>query len=223
MELKELSKVSLGNKFPDLTVATTQGELHLPDDYKGKWFVLFSHPGDFTPVCTTEFISFSKKAPLFKELNTELIGLSVDQVTSHLKWVEWINKNSDTTIPFPVIADELGLVAKRLDMIHEGKGTNTVRAVFIVDDKGILRLTMFYPQEVGRSVDEVLRALKALQTADKYDVACPENYPNNDFIGKNKVIIPPASTEKIMAERYEQAKKGEIEMKDWWLCFKDLK
>lgn len=223
MEEKGLSTVALGNKFPDLTVKTTHGEIQLPKDYAGKWFVLFSHPGDFTPVCTTEFIGFSKKASLFKELNTELIGLSVDQVFSHLKWVEWINENSNITVPFPVIADELGLAAKRLGMIHEGKGTNTVRAVFIVDDKGILRLTMFYPQEVGRNVDEVLRALKALQVADKNSVACPENYPNNDFLGKNKVIVAPASTEALKAKRYEQVKNGEIEMKDWWFCYKDLK
>lgn len=223
MEEKVLSTVALGNPFPELKTKTTHGDINLPGDYAGKWFVLFSHPGDFTPVCTTEFIGFSKKAPLFKELNTELIGLSVDQVFSHLKWVEWINENSDVKVPFPIIADELGLVAKRLGMIHEGKGTNTVRAVYIVDDKGILRLTMFYPQEVGRSVDEVLRALKALQLSDKCGVACPEDFPNNAFLGENKVIIPPASTEELIAKRHEQVEKGEIKMKDWWFCYKDLK
>lgn len=209
----------LGDKFPKIKVNTTHGEKVLPDDYKGKWFVLFSHPGDFTPVCTTEFVGFSKKADEFKKLNTELIGLSVDQVFSHIKWVEWINENMDVKVPFPVIADELGIVSKKLGMLHEAKGTNTVRAVFIVDDKGILRLMMYYPQEVGRSVDEVLRSVKALQTSDNNKVATPENWPNNDFLGDD-VIVPPASTEE-MAERRKESKDG-ITYKDWWFGHKKL-
>jgi len=212
----------LGDVFPEMTVKTTQGVKHLPDDYKGEWVVLFSHPGDFTPVCTTEFIGFSKKMKEFEALNTKLIGLSVDQLQSHLKWVEWINENSDTTIKFPIIADELGIVATKLGMLHKAKGTNTVRAVYILDEKGVIRLTMFYPQEVGRSVNEVLRALKALQISTKNGVACAENYPDNDFIGKNKVIVPPASTEKEIEQRKEAIKKGELESKDWWLCYRDL-
>lgn len=212
----------LGDAFPEMVVATTRGKINLPKDYEGKWFVLFSHPGDFTPVCTTEFVEFEKRHEDFKKLNTELIGLSVDQVFSHIKWLEWIHENLKIKINFPVIADELGISAKQLGMLHESKGTNTVRAVFIVDPKGILRLMMYYPQEIGRSVDEVLRSLKALQIADKYKVAMPENYPNNSWL-KDKVIIPPANSEQAIEKRREELKKGEFECKDWWFCYKDLK
>ncbi len=211
----------LGEKFPSMTVKTTHGVKKLPDDYAGKWFVLFSHPGDFTPVCTTEFVAFAKKAEEFKKLNSELIGLSVDQVFAHIKWIEWIEEKLGVKIPFPVIADELGKVATTLGMLHEAKGTNTVRAVFIVDDKGILRLMMYYPQEVGRNIDEILRALKALQTSDQNGVATPENWPNNGLIG-DKVIIPPAATEDLAKERLQKAKDGEIECFDWWFCYKKL-
>ena len=211
----------LGDKFPSMEVMTTHGMKKLPEDYKGKWFVLFSHPGDFTPVCTTEFVGFTKKAEEFKKLNTELIGLSVDQVFSHIKWVEWINEKFDVKVPFPVIADELGRVSNQLGMIHDKKGTNTVRAVFIVDDKGALRLMMYYPQEVGRSIDEVLRAVKALQASDENGVAMPENWPNNETLG-DKVIIPPAATEELAQERLEKSKAGEMECYDWWFCVKKL-
>ncbi|NSW75979.1 MAG: peroxiredoxin [Candidatus Atribacteria bacterium] len=211
----------IGEKFPSVTVKTTHGVKKLPEDYAGKWFVLFSHPGDFTPVCTTEFVSFAKKADEFKALNTELIGLSIDQVFAHIKWTEWIREKLGTPIPFPVIADDLGRLAQALGMIHPQKGTNTVRAVFVVDDKGIIRLIMYYPQEVGRNVDEILRAVKALQVSDKNGVALPENWPNNSLIG-NKVIIPPAGSEALAAERMEKAKKGEIECFDWWFCYKNL-
>ncbi|NLP45643.1 MAG: peroxiredoxin [Epulopiscium sp.] len=211
----------LGDKFPSMEVVTTHGTKKLPEDYTGKWFVLFSHPGDFTPVCTTEFVSFAKKADEFKAINTELIGLSVDQVFSHIKWVEWINEKTDVKVPFPVIADELGRVATQLGMLHKSKGTNTVRAVFIVDDQGILRLMMYYPQEVGRNVDEILRAVKALQTADTNKVAIPENWPNNPLIGDN-VIIPPAATEELANERLKKSTDGDFECLDWWFCYKNL-
>ncbi|ACB85699.1 peroxiredoxin [Natranaerobius thermophilus] len=211
----------LGDKFPEVDVQTTHGTLKLPQDYKGKWFVLFSHPGDFTPVCTTEFVSFAQKADKFKELNTELIGLSVDQVFSHIKWVEWINENFDVEIPFPVIADEMGELSKMLGMLHPNKGTNTVRAVFVVDDKGVLRLMKYYPQEIGRNIEEILRSIKALQTHEKNQVALPENWPNNETLG-DKVIIPPASTEQEAKERKKQAEAGELEYKDWWFCYKNL-
>lgn len=206
----------LGEKFPEVEVQTTHGKISLPDAMKGKWFVLFSHPGDFTPVCTTEFVAFAKRAEKFKELNCELIGHSIDQVFSHIKWTEWINEKLGVKIPFPVIADDMGKVAAKLGMVHPGKGTNTVRAVFIVDDKGILRLMVYYPQEIGRQVDEVLRALKALQTHEKHKIALPENWPNNELIG-DKVIIPPASDEKTADER-----RGGKDCYDWWFCYKDL-
>ena len=209
-------KTMLGDRFPEMEVTTTHGNMKLPQDMAGKWFVLFSHPGDFTPVCTTEFYAFTKKADKFKAMNAELIGLSIDQVQSHIKWVEWINDNLHIEVPFPVIADGVGAVANKLGMIHPGKGTNTVRSVFIVDDKGIIRLMIHYPQEVGRSVDEVLRALHALQVSDKYNVALPENWPNNELI-KDDVIIKPAADEKTARER-----KKQYENYDWWFCHKKL-
>lgn len=219
--MEEAKLPLLGDAFPSLKVNTTHGVKNLPEDYSGKWFVLFSHPGDFTPVCTTEFVAFAKANEEFKKLNAELIGLSVDQVFSHIKWVDWINENTDTTIPFPVIADELGVMSSTLGMLHPGKGTNTVRAVFIVDPEGKLRLMMYYPQEIGRSVQEVLRALNALQVTDANGVAAPENYPNNEWLGSD-VIVPPASTEALKAQRLADAAKGEFQCKDWWLCHKSL-
>jgi len=206
----------LGEKFPELEVQTTHGKMKLPEAYKGKWFVLFSHPADFTPVCTTEFVAFAKRNADFEKLGAKLIGLSIDQVFSHIKWVEWIQENIGVEIPFPIIADDMGAVAKALGMVHPGKGTNTVRAVFIVDPSSNLRLMIYYPQEVGRQVDEVLRALKALQTSDTYKVALPENWPNNELIG-DKVIIPPASDVKTAEER-----KTTGEGYDWWFRYKAL-
>ncbi len=205
----------IGDSFPEVEVKTTHGMMNLPKDYKGKWFVLFSHPADFTPVCTTEFVGFAKKSDEFKALGAELIGVSIDQVFSHIKWVEWISDNLDVEINFPIIADH-GDFAKALGMVHPGKGSNTVRAVFIVDPKGIIRLIIYYPQEVGRSVNEVLRALKALVTADEKGVAMPENWPNNEGLDlKAKVIIPPATT-------VDEAKKRRGQGYDWWFATKDL-
>ncbi|RUM61609.1 MAG: peroxiredoxin [Persephonella sp.] len=220
--MEEVSRFPLiGEEFPKLTVKTTQGVKTLPDDYKGKWFVLFSHPADFTPVCTTEFVAFQMKKEEFDKLNCELIGLSIDQVFSHIKWIEWIKENRGYEITFPIIADDMGEVAKRLGMIHPKKGTNTVRAVFIVDDKGIVRAILYYPQEVGRNINEILRTVKALQTSDKYGVATPANWPENPVL-KDRVIIPPATSIQEKEERLERAKKGEIECFDWWFCHKSL-
>lgn len=212
----------LGEPFPEIRVQTTHGEKVLPKDYAGKWFVLFSHPADFTPVCTTEFVAFQKRYEKFRVLNTELIGLSIDQVFSHIKWVEWIKEKLGVDIEFPIIADDTGKVAEKLGLIHPGKGTNTVRAVFVVDDKGIIRLILYYPQEVGRNIDEILRVVEALQVSDKYNVAMPAQWPDSEVVGKDHVIIPPAKDVKTVKERLESAKKGEIECFDWWLCHKKL-
>jgi len=211
----------LGEKFPEIEVKTTHGVFKLPDHYKGKWFILFSHPADFTPVCTTEFVAFQKKYDEFRKLNAELIGLSIDQVFSHIKWVEWIEEKLGVKIEFPVIADDLGRVAGKLGLIHPGKGTNTVRAVFIVDPHGFIRLILYYPQEIGRNIDEILRALKALQTSDKYEVATPADWPNNELIG-DKVIIRPAGDVETAKQRLELAKAKEIECYDWWFCYKKI-
>ena len=206
----------IGERFPEIEVKTTHGVKRLPDDYRGKWFVLFSHPADFTPVCTTEFVAFQKRYPQFRELNCELIGLSVDQVFSHIKWIEWIREKLGVEIEFPVIADDLGGVSNALGLIHPAKGTNTVRAVFVVDPDGVIRAILYYPQELGRNVDEIVRMVRGLQVSDAEGVALPANWPNNELIG-NKVIIPPAGDVKTAAERPKQ-----YDCYDWWFCYKSL-
>lgn len=211
----------LGDKFPEMKVATTRGEKNLPGDYKGKWFVLFSHPADFTPVCTTEFVAFQKRYDKFRALNCELIGLSVDQVFAHIKWEEWIKEKIGVEIAFPIIADT-GAVAEKLGLIHPGKGTNTVRAVLIVDDNGVIRIMFYYPQELGRNMDEILRAVEGMQTSDKYGVAMPAHWPESEVVGKDHVIIPPPKDVDTAKERLEKAKAGEFECLDWWLCHKKL-
>lgn len=145
-----------------------------------------------------------------------MIGHSIDQIFSHIKWVEWIKEKLGLEVPFPVIADDMGQVAIKLGMIHPGKGTNTVRSVFLIDPNGIIRLIIYYPQEIGRQVDEILRALKALQIADANKVAMPENWPNNELI-KDKVIIPPPK-EVNEAEKRKNVKDGY----DWWFTYKSL-
>ncbi len=207
----------IGDKAPELTVQTTHGVKNIPDDYKGKWVVLFSHPADFTPVCTTEFVAFAKRENQFKELNAELLGLSIDQVFSHIKWDEWIKDNIDVQIPFPIIADNNGKVAEAFGMVHPGKGSNTVRAVFLIDTEGIIRLILYYPQEIGRNMDEIVRALKALQVSDKNGVAMPANWPENELLG-DRVIVPPATDVEAAKKR-----KEEYECYDWWFCHKELK
>jgi peroxiredoxin (alkyl hydroperoxide reductase subunit C) len=207
----------IGDKFPELEVQTTQGAMKLPDAFKGKWFVLFSHPADFTPVCTTEFVAFQRRMDKFKNLNCGLIGLSIDQVFSHIKWVQWIKENLDTEITFPIIADH-GDMAKKMGMIHPNKASNTVRAVFIIDDKAIIRAMIYYPQEVGRSIDEVVRAVDALQISDSQKVSMPEGWPKNELFGDD-VIVPPPRDVKGAMDRL--AKKGSG-CYDWWFCHKKI-
>ncbi|ACL70046.1 peroxiredoxin [Halothermothrix orenii] len=207
----------IGDRFPEMEVKTTHGVKNLPEDYKGKWFILFSHPADFTPVCTTEFVAFQKRFDEFKKMDAELIGLSIDQVFSHIKWVEWINDNLDVEIKFPVIADDTGRVASKLGLIHPNKGTNTVRAVFIVDPEGIVRAILYYPQELGRNMDEILRMVKGLQISDDNNVAVPANWPDNELIN-DRVIIEPASDEETAKKRLKEHKCF-----DWWFCHKELK
>lgn len=207
----------IGDKFPEMEVQTTEGKVKLPEDYKGKWVVLFSHPADFTPVCTTEFVAFAKRKEEFDKINTELIGLSIDQIFSHIKWDEWIEENLDVKINFPIIADANGDIAKKIGMVHPGKGSQTVRAVFIIDPKGYIRLILYYPQEIGRNMDEILRSVKALQVHEEQGVAVPANWPENELIG-DRVILPPATDKKAAKKRLE-----EYEGYDWWFCHKPLK
>jgi len=206
----------LGDKFPQIEVQTTHGPMKLPDDLKGKWTVLFSHPADFTPVCTTEFVSFQKHKKDFDEINTQLIGLSIDQVFSHIKWVEWIKEKLDVEIEFPIIA-ATDTLAAQIGMVHPNKGTNTVRAVFIIDPEGVVRTILYYPQEIGRNIPEIVRAVKALQKSDAEGVATPANWPENELIG-DKVIIPPATDCETAKKRTQ-----EYTCYDWWFCYKESK
>jgi len=205
----------IGDMFPEMEVQTTMGQMKLPDAFKGKWFILFSHPADFTPVCTTEFYAFQKRYPEFRAMNTELIGLSVDQVFSHIKWAQWIEQNLGLKIEFPIIADT-GKVASTLGLIHSSAGSNTVRAVFFVDPTGKIRAILYYPAELGRNFDEFVRMIKAFQIADAHKVAMPANWPNNELI-QDRVIVPPA-TDMATAEKRPQ----EYDCYDWWFCHKSL-
>jgi peroxiredoxin (alkyl hydroperoxide reductase subunit C) len=216
MEESKLNMPLLGDPFPEIKVQTTHGVMNIPGDLKGKWFVLFSHPADFTPVCTTEFVAFQKRYDQFRKLDCMLIGMSVDQVFSHMKWVEWIKDTLNITIEYPIIAAN-DAIALKLGMLHPGKGTNTVRAVFIVDAEGKVRLIMYYPQEVGRNMDEVVRAVKALQISDKQG-AVPAGWPDNELI-KDRIIVSPPRDEKMKKVRLEDKS---LECFDWWFCHKPL-
>jgi peroxiredoxin (alkyl hydroperoxide reductase subunit C) len=198
---------------PAFEAKTTHGIRKL-EDYKGKWLVLFSHPADFTPVCTTEFIAFAKRAEDFRKLNAELLGLSIDSTYSHLAWARNIKEKFGQEIPFPIIADLDMKVAQAYGMIHPGAAdTSAVRATFIIDPEGMLRAMVYYPMTNGRSIDEFLRLLAALQTSDEHGVATPEGWQPGD-----KVIVPPPqdidSAEARMNEGYECV--------DWYFCKKNL-
>ncbi|KAA8923383.1 peroxiredoxin [Thermoplasma sp.] len=206
----------IGEKFPEMTVETTHGSMKLPDQFKGRWFMLFSHPGDFTPVCTTEFYSFARRYEDFQKLNTDLIGLSVDSTISHIEWVNWIRDNLKIEVPFPIIGDAMGRVATRLGMLQAESSTSTVRAVFIVDPNSTVRLIMYYPLEIGRNVDELLRAIKALQMSDKYKGAMPANWPYNELIGDKMLNSPPKNVKDAPARLKEF--KGYA----WWLTYKEV-
>ncbi|MCK5743491.1 MAG: peroxiredoxin [Caldisericia bacterium] len=211
----EINMPLLGDSFPEMEVGTTHGPMKLPDAFKGNWFVLFSHPADFTPVCTTEFVSFQRHIGEFDKLGCKLIGLSVDQVFSHIKWIEWIKDKIGDDITYPVIAAN-DTIASMLGLLHPGKGTNTVRAVFVVDPKGHIRLIIYYPQEIGRNMDEIVRAVKALQISDSKKVGLPANWPNNELI-KDRVIVPPATDVDTAKKRLD-----EYDCYDWWFCHKPL-
>ncbi len=215
--MEEINKIPLiGEKLPEFEAQTTHGKIKVPTDFNGKWVVLFSHPADFTPVCTSEFVAFQKRFEEFEKLNCQLVGLSIDQVFSHIKWIEWIRENLKVEIKFPVIADDTGKIASMLGMIHPSKGTNTVRTVFVIDPNGIVRAILYYPQELGRNMDEILRMVKGLQISDKENVAMPANWPNNELIN-DEVIISPASDEQTAKQRLK-----DYDCFDWWFCHKKL-
>jgi peroxiredoxin (alkyl hydroperoxide reductase subunit C) len=204
----------LNEPAPDFTAPTTQGEKSL-SDYRGKWLILFSNPADFTPVCTTEFMAFAKRAKEFADINTELLGLSIDSTFSHIAWERNIEEKFGVRIPFPIIADLKMDVAKKYGMIHPGAAdTSTVRATFVIDPEGVLRAMVYYPMTNGRSIDEFLRLVKALQTTDEYGVATPEGWQPGD-----KVIVPPPAT---ITGAEERLKATDAEVIDWYFAKKDL-
>jgi peroxiredoxin (alkyl hydroperoxide reductase subunit C) len=203
----------LGEPAPDFEAVTTSGPLKL-SDLKGKWVVLFSHPADFTPVCTTEFMAFSGVAEELKSLNVQLMGLSIDSVHSHLAWIRNVKEKMGVEIPFPIIADLDMKIAKKYGMIHPGQSnTSTIRTVFFIDDKGIMRAMIYYPLSIGRYIPEIIRLIRALQTSDKYGVSTPANWQPGD-----KVVVPPPKNKAEMDKRLSEG----YECKDWYLCFKKI-
>jgi peroxiredoxin (alkyl hydroperoxide reductase subunit C) len=203
----------LNETAPEFEVKTTHGARKLTD-YKGRWLILFSHPGDFTPVCTTEFIAFAKAYPEFQKLNCDLLGLSIDSTFSHIAWVRSIQQNFDVDIPFPIIDDVSMKVAHAYGMIQPGASdTSPVRSTFFIDDKGILRAMIYYPMSNGRSIREFVRLLTAMQTSDKNGVATPEGWQLGE-----KVIIPPPQTAK---EAEKRASEG-YQYTDWYFSEKEL-
>ncbi len=214
MEPQEVFRMPvIGEPAPEFEALTTHGPLKL-SDLRGKWVILFSHPADFTPVCTTEFMAFAGIADELAKLNVQLIGLSIDSVHSHLAWVRNIKEKMGVEIPFPVIADLDMKVARRYGMIHPGQSsTSTVRTVFFIDDAGIMRAMLYYPISNGRSMPEILRLTKALQTSDKHGVATPANWQPGE-----KVTVPAPKT----PEEIEKRMKEGYECKEWYLCFKKI-
>ncbi len=224
MEQNEYNRMPLiGDAAPSFQAVTTQGEINFPADYKGKWVILFSHPADFTPVCTTEFMTFASMMDEFKELNTELVGLSVDSLYAHIAWLrkiqelEW-NGKKNIEVTFPLIEDIRMNVAKQYGMIQPGQSnTQAVRAVFVIDPNGIIRTILYYPLSTGRNFDEIKRIIQALQKADSDSVATPADWrPGDD------VIVPTAGSCGVAKERMESQDEDKYCL-DWFMCFKKEK
>lgn len=206
--------VRIGQIAPDFSAVTTMGNIQL-NDYRGRWLVLFSHPGDFTPVCTTEFIAFSKAYPYFQNLNTNLLGLSIDSNASHLAWVYDIYCKTGVKVPFPIIADRSGEIARKYGMISNNvSNTETVRNVYIIDPNGVIKLILIYPLNVGRFIPEILRAVNALQVAELNNAAMPANW-----VPCQPVINPSPQTIEGLFERNEEISKNNNGM-SWYLSFK---
>ncbi len=185
-------KLLIEDQFPTIKVNTTQGAMTLPDDHAGHWFVFFSHPGDFTPVCTTEFVGFQKRSAEFAELDTKLVGLSVDDVADHHDWIKWIQNNLQVGIEFPIIDDKDRAVSLELGMLRPDQAESvTARSVIVVDPKGTVRTILEYPKELGRNMDEVVRIVKGLQLFDSTKLMAPANWPHNEVIG-DSVLVPPS-------------------------------
>ncbi|MDO5715492.1 MAG: peroxiredoxin [Tissierellia bacterium] len=210
----------IGTKAPEFSAQTTQGEIHFPKDFEGKWIILFSHPADFTPVCTTEFMTFASMHEEFKSYNCELVGLSIDSIHSHLGWLNSIKGYcwediENPEVKFPLIADIKMEVAKKYGMLQGESDTSAVRAVFFINPEGIVKTILYYPASLGRNFAEIKRILIGLQKAEAEGVALPANWePGKD------VIMPPPGTAQDIEERMELVKEPGYEMKDWFLTFK---
>ena len=217
-----VSMPRIGDKAPSFKASTTQGEINFPEQYAGSWVILFSHPADFTPVCTSEFMTFASMQEQFEKANCKLVGLSVDGLYSHIAWLRTIKEKieyrgmKDVEVRFPLIEDITMEVAKKYGMIQPGESsTKAVRAVFIIDPKGIIRAIIYYPLSLGRNFDELYRALIALQTADAFSVATPADWrPGDD------VIVPPAGSCGVAKERMES--QDGMTCHDWFFCTKKL-
>lgn len=212
----------IGDNAPEFKAITTQGNIHFPNQYTGSWVILFSHPADFTPVCTSEFMTFATREPEFNALNCQLVGLSIDGLYSHIAWLRTIKEKiefkgmKNVEVKFPLIEDITMEVAKKYGMIQPGESsTKAVRAVFVIDPKGIIRTIIYYPLSMGRNFDELLRVLKALQTADEYQIATPADWQPGD-----DVIVPTAGSCGIAKERVETP--GDMTCHDWFFCTKPL-
>lgn len=212
----------IGDKAPEFKATTTQGEINFPSDYKGEWVILFSHPADFTPVCTSEFMTFAHLEEKFNKANCKLVGLSIDGLYSHIAWLRTIkdkikfNGMENIEVKFPLIEDISMSVAKKYGMIQPSESkTQAVRAVFFIDPNGIVRALIYYPLSLGRNFDELYRALIAMQTSDKFNVATPADWnPGDD------VIISPAGSCGVAAERMSGT--DDLECEDWFFCTKKL-
>lgn len=212
----------IGDYAPSFKAITTQGEIDFPSQYEGKWVILFSHPADFTPVCTSEFMTFASLEEKFKKANCELVGLSVDGLYSHIAWLRTIKEKieykgmKNVEVKFPLIEDITMEVAKKYGMIQPGESnTKAVRAVFFIDPKGIIRAMIYYPLSTGRNFDELYRALIAMQTADEFSVATPADWqPGED------VIVPPAGSCGVAKDRMEG--KEDVKCYDWFFCTKSI-
>lgn len=211
----------IGDMAPEFTAQTTQGPINFPADYKGKWVILFSHPADFTPVCTSEFMTFGSMQKEFEALNCQLVGLSIDGLSSHIAWLRTIKERIDwkgmqnIDVQFPLIDDITMNVAKNYGMIQPGESeTKAVRAVFFIDPKSIIRTIIYYPLALGRNFDELKRVLIGLQTVDNFGVALPADWRPGD-----EVIVPAPSTMKAVAKRVEDK---DMHCYDWFFCTKDI-
>lgn len=218
--MEEQAKINpiprIGEKAPDFEALTTTGPLKFSEFNKDHWVILFSHPADFTPVCTTELSAFAEEKAFFARRNTKLIGLSIDSIHSHLAWVNNVREKTGVFMDFPIIADLDMKVSEKYGMIHPNEATTAaVRAVFFVDPKGVIRLILYYPLNIGRNMDEIKRILVALQTADEKKVALPVNWRQGD-----KAIVPPPKTLVEMDERL--ATSEELEKVDFYLVKKAI-